>query len=187
MPDPDIRGEQEDIFLAEDLDRTATILAYTASTQATDGGPHVGTAALGENPRPWLFQYPGILRQLPDLAEKSAGVGLITTAPEVDGVVRRIPLVVNAQDKLYPSFALEMLRVATGNPSYQLSTKETGVEWVRLPEYPLINTDSRARVWTTWNTKFYRQSAAEYLREPLQGATFVIFGVTAEGLSLIHI
>ena len=183
MPDPDIRGYEEDFLLANDLSKTATILAYTASTQATEGGPHVGTAALGENPRPWLYQYPGILRQLPALAEQSAGVGLITTAPEVDGVVRRVPLVVNVGDKLYPSFALEMLRVATGNPSYQLSTKETGVEWVRLPEYPLITTDPRARVWTTWNTKFYRQSAAEYLRQPLQGATFVIFGVTAEGVA----
>ena len=183
MPDPDLRGMEEDYLLSYDLSQTPTILAYTASTQATEGGPHVGTAALGEDPRPWLYQYPGILRQLPVLAEQSAGVGLITTAPEVDGVVRRIPLVVNVEDKLYPSFALEMLRVATGNPSYQISTKETGVEWVRLPEYPLITTDPRARVWTTWNTKFYRQSAAEYLREPLQGATFVIFGVTAEGVA----
>ena len=183
MPDPDLRGMEEDYLLSYDLSQTPTILAYTASTQATEGGPHVGTAALGEDPRPWLFEYPGILRQLPVLAEQSAGVGLITTAPEVDGVVRRIPLVVNVEDKLYPSFALEMLRVATGNPSYQISTKETGVEWVRLPEYPLITTDPRARVWTTWNTKFYRQSAAEYLREPLQGATFVIFGVTAEGVA----
>ena len=183
MPDPDLRGMEEDYLLSYDLSQIPTILAYTASTQATEGGPHVGTAALGEDPRPWLYQYPGILRQLPVLAEQSAGVGLITTAPEVDGVVRRIPLVVNVEDKLYPSFALEMLRVATGNPSYQISTKETGVEWVRLPEYPLITTDPRARVWTTWNTKFYRQSAAEYLREPLQGATFVIFGVTAEGVA----
>ena len=183
MPDPDLRGMEEDYLLSYDLSQTPTILAYTASTQATEGGPHVGTAALGEDPRPWLYQYPGILRQLPVLAEQSAGVGLITTAPEVDGVVRRIPLVVNVEDKLYPSFALEMLRVATGNPSYQISTKATGVEWVRLPEYPLITTDPRARVWTTWNTKFYRQSAAEYLREPLQGATFVIFGVTAEGVA----
>ena len=183
MPDPDLRGDREDNIFAYDLSTTPTILAYTASTQATEGGPHVGTASLGENPREWLFQYPGILRQLPALAEQSAGVGLITTAPEVDGVVRRVPLAVNVDDKIYPAFALEMLRVATGNISYQLSTQETGVEWLRIPEYPLITTDSRARVWTTWNTKFYRQTAAEFLRSPLQGATFVIFGVTAEGVA----
>ena len=183
MPDPDIRGIDEDYSFRGDLEEVATVLAFTASTQATDGGPHVGTAALGENPRPWLFKYPGILRQLPVLAEVSEGVGLITTAPEVDGLVRRIPLVVNVQDNLYPTFALEMLRVGTGDLSYQIITKETGVEAIRIPSYPIINTDPYARVWTTWNTQFYRQSAADYLKEPIEGATFVIFGVTAEGVA----
>ena len=183
MPDPDIRGGEQDYMLKNDLEDRATVLAFTASTQATDGGPHVGTAALGEDPRPWLFEYPGILRQLPALAEVSEGVGLITTAPEVDGLVRRVPLVINVQDNLYPSFALEMLRVGTGDPSYQIITKETGVEAIRIPNYPVITTDSNARIWTTWNTQFYRQSAADFLKEPLEGATFVIFGVTAEGVA----
>jgi len=183
MPDPDIRGVDEDYSLRGDLEEVATVLAFTASTQATDGGPHVGTAALGEDPRPWLFEYPGILRQLPVLAEVSEGVGLITTAPEVDGLVRRVPLVVNVQNNLYPTFALEMLRVGTGDLSYQIITKETGVEAIRIPSYPVISTDSNARVWTTWNTQFYRQSAAEFLKQPLEGAVFVIFGVTAEGVA----
>ena len=183
MPDQDLRGIEEDYKLKNDLEEVATVLAFTASTQATEGGPHVGTAALGEDPRPWLYQYPGILRQTPVLAESAEGVGLITTAPEVDGLVRRVPLVVNVQDKLYPTFALEMLRVGTGDPSYQIITKETGVEAIRIPSYPVISTDARARVWTTWNTKFYKQSAAEYLKEPLEGAAFVIFGVTAEGVA----
>ena len=174
MPDPDLRGGEEDYSLRGDLEDVATVLAFTASTQATEGGPHVGTAALGEDPTPWLFEYPGILRQLPVLAEVSEGIGLITTAPEVDGLVRRVPLVVNVQDNLYPTFALEMLRVGTGDPSYQIITKETGVEAIRIPSYPVISTDANARVWTTWNTKFYRQSAAEYLKSPLQGATFCL-------------
>ena len=54
MPDPDLRGDREDNIFAYDLSTTPTILAYTASTQATEGGPHVGTASLGENPREWL-------------------------------------------------------------------------------------------------------------------------------------
>jgi len=183
MPDPDIRGVDEDYSFRGDLEEVPTVLAFTASTQATEGGPHVGTAALGDDPRPWLFEYPGILRQLPLLAEVSEGVGLITTAPEVDGLVRRVPLVVNVQDNLYPTFALEMLRVGTGDLSYQIITKETGVEAIRIPSYPVISTDPNARVWTTWNTQFYRQSAAEFLKEPLEGAVFVIFGVTAEGVA----
>ena len=183
MPDPDLRGPEEDAKFRNQLEERATVLAFTASTQATGGGPHVGTAALGEDPRPWLYKYPGILRQLPVLANASEGVGLITTAPEVDGLVRRVPLVVNVDDKLYPSFALELLRVGVGDPSYQIITNEAGVEAIRIPSYPVINTDPRARVWTTWNTTFHRQSAADFLKSPLQGATFIIFGVTAEGVA----
>ena len=182
MPDPDIRDQRNDFILRNSLQQRPGVLAYAASTQATDGGPHVGTGQIGEDPTQWLYNYPGILRQTPALAESAEGVGVITSAPEVDGVVRRLPVVVASQDKLYPSFALEMLRVGVGDPSYQIKTTETGVEWIRIPNYPNINTDANGRVWITSNVKFYRQSAAEFLREPMEGAAFVIFGVTAEGV-----
>ena len=182
MPDPDIRDRINDAELATAMSLRPTVLAYAASIQATEGGPHVGTAQIGESPLPWLFQYPGILRQTPSLAESAEGVGLVTSAPELDGVVRRIPLVVSSQDKLYPSFALEMLRVGVGDPSYQIMTKEAGIEWLRVPNYPTVTTDSNARVWITSNIDFYRQSAKEFLENPITGASFVIFGVTAEGV-----
>ena len=178
MPDPDIRGAVEDEYLSEILGIYPAVLAYTASNQATKVGPHVGTAQLGGDPSKWLLTYPGILRQ----QHSAAGVGLINSGPEVDGVVRRLPLVVGSGGKLFPSFALEMLRVGVGDPSYQIKTGETGVEWLRIPNFPVINTDSNARVWTTSNIKFHRQSAAEYLRQPMEGAAFVIAGVTAEGV-----
>ena len=182
MPDPDIRDRINDAELATAMSLRPTVLAYAASIQATEGGPHVGTAQIGESPLPWLFQYPGILRQTPSLAESAEGVGLVTSAPELDGVVRRVPLVVSSQDKLYPSFALEMLRVGVGDPSYQIMTKEAGIEWLRVPNYPTVTTDSNARVWITSNIDFYRQSAKEFLENPITGASFVIFGVTAEGV-----
>ena len=178
MPDPDIRGAVEDEYLAEILTIYPAVLAYTASNQATQVGPHVGTAQLGGDPSEWLLTYPGILRQ----QHNAEGVGLINSSPEIDGIVRRVPLVVGSNDKLFPSFALEMLRVGVGDPSYQIKTEETGVEWLRIPNFPTIKTDSNARVWITNNIKFYRQSAAEFLRQPIEGAAFVIAGVTAEGV-----
>ena len=178
MPDPDLRGAGEDVALAEALLTNPAVLAYTASNQATQVGPHVGTAQLGGDPQEWLYQYPGILRQ----EHSAVGVGLINSSPELDGVVRRLPLVVGSGGKLFPSFALEMLRVGVGDPSYQISTKETGIEWLRIPNYPVINTDSNSRIWITSNINFHRQSAAEYIQQPMEGAAFVIFGVTAEGV-----
>ena len=182
MPDPDLRDPSNDYKLAAAMYDKPTVLAYVASTQATESGPHVGTAQLGENPLPWLLNYPGILRQLSILQLNAEGVGLINSSPEIDGVVRRMPVVVGSGDKLYPSFPLEMLRVAVGDPSYQIKTNETGVEWLRIPNYPVVNTDANGRVWVQQNVKFYRQTAAEYMENPIP-APFVIFGVTAEGVT----
>ena len=182
MPDPDLRGEVHDVRLAKALQSIPSVLAYTASTQATEGGPHVGTAQLGGDPHLWLYRYPGILRQLPLLSAVAEGKGLVNSSAEIDGVVRRVPLVVGSQGKIYPSFALEMLRVGVGDPSYQIKTTDGGIEWVRVPRYPQMYTDPNGRVWLNYNTKFYRQSAAEYMENPIE-APFVIFGVTAEGIT----
>ena len=177
FPDKDIHGKDEEFQSA--LNQFPTVLSFIASTQASEGGPHVGTAQLGGgNPTEWLYQYPGIIRS----ALKSEGIGLISTHPELDGVVRRIPLVISVADRIYPSFALEMLRLGTGDPSYQVKTEETGVEWIRLPQYNIIKTSQNGTIWVNWNTKFYRQTALEYMENPIP-APFVIFGVTAEGVA----
>ena len=182
MPNPDLRGKDYDDYFAMRMQYKPTVLASAASTQVTGINPHVGTAQLGEDPTPWLFKYPGILPTAPVLEEKAQGLGLVTATPEIDGVTRRIPLVVNVESKLYPSFALELLRVAIGDPSYQIKTEEQGLAWVRVPSYPLMNTDANGRIWLNWNTKFYKQTGLEFLENPID-APFVIFGTTAEGIT----
>ena len=182
MPNPDIRGKEYDDYFAMRMKYQPTVLATAASTQVSSEGPHVGTAQLGEDPTPWLYEYPGILLTESTLKANASGIGIVTATPEIDGVTRRIPLVVNAQSKLYPSFALELLRVAVADPSYQLKTTEEGVTWVRVPSYPLMNTDANGRIFLNWNTNFYKQTGLEFINNPIE-APFVIFGTTAEGIT----
>ena len=182
MPNPDLRGKDQDAYFAMRMQYIPTVLASAASTKVTGTNPHVGTAQLGGDPLPWLFEYPGILRTESTLESKTRGLGLITATPEIDGVTRRVPLVLNVQSKLYPSFALELLRVAVNDPSYQLKTTDEGVQWVRIPNYPLMNTDANGRIFLNWNTKFYKQTGLEFLKNPIE-APFVIFGTTAEGIT----
>ena len=182
MPDPDLRNPDNDTELAMTMIYKPTVLASAVTNQSDKPSAFVGTAQLGEDPLPWLYQYPGILRTESMLATSAKGLGIVTATPEIDGVTRRMPLVVNVQSKLYPNFALELLRLGVGDPSYQIKTEEQGIVWVRIPNYPNINTDQNGRVFLNWNTKFYRQTAAEFMKEPIP-APFVIFGVTAEGIS----
>jgi adenylate cyclase len=182
MPNKDLRGKDYDEYFAMRMQYKPTVLASAASTQVTGINPHVGTAQLGEDPTPWLFQYPGILPTESTLESKAKGLGLVTATPEIDGVTRRIPLVVNVESKLFPTFALELLRVAVGDPSYQLKTTPEGIDWVRIPNYPLMNTDANGRIYLNWNTKFYKQTGLEFIENPID-APFVIFGTTAEGIT----
>ena len=41
----------------------------------------------------------------------------LNTVPEIDGVVRRLPLLMRIGDDIYPSIAIETIRVAVGEPS----------------------------------------------------------------------
>ena len=49
MPDPDLRDPRNDFILQNTLIDVPSVLAYAASTQASEGGPHVGTAQIGED------------------------------------------------------------------------------------------------------------------------------------------
>jgi len=95
-------------------------------------------------------------------------------------VVRRMPLLVNIASGLYPSIPLETIRVAAGDPSYQVKTNEGGVEAVRIPAFPAISTDERGRIWLAWNTKFDTLEATEI--DSRVKDKIVILGLTIEGV-----
>ena len=140
-----------------------------------------GFAAIGPvNPSSYVYRWPGGLRPISKLAESASGVGVLATIPELDGVVRRVPLLVNIAGGMYPSLPLETLRVAAGDPSYQIKTGDSGPEFVRIPAYPPIATDERGRVWSTWNTKFEQVEATE-IDDRVKGKV-VVLGLTIEGV-----
>jgi adenylate cyclase len=166
--------------LTKSLD--GVVIAQTPTTQ--DIPPDAvrrGFAAIGPvNPTEYVFRWRGGLRPLREHAEVAGGVGVVATIGEVDGVVRRIPLLVNIAGSLYPSIPLETIRVAAGDPSYQIKTSEIGPEFVRVPAFAPIQTDERGRIWTTWNTKFERIEATE-IDKRVDGK-IVILGISIEGV-----
>ena len=158
-----------------------TVIAQTGTAQKRTSNPVPrGVAKIG-NPLPHLFEWNGMVGPLPKLAECAGGVGVINTAPEIDGVVRRVPLLMKIGEEVYPSMAIETIRVAVGDPSYQVKADEAGIIAMRVPAYATINTDTNARVWVRWNKEFHTMSAAAPDFTPLAGTT-VIIAMTAEGL-----
>ena len=113
--------------------------------------------------------------------DNAEGVGVVNTTPEIDGVVRRVPLLMRIGEDTYPALAIEVIRVATGAPSYQVKEAGAGIEAIRVPGYPIIKTDPNGQIWLRWNKQFETISAASDDLSIVAGRT-VIIGSTAEGI-----
>ena len=163
-----------DAEFAESMAEIPTFLSAvaTADTDRQDGW-QIGVATLGEVHES-AINYPGILPNVPILQAAATGTGVVNTAPEVDGLVRRVPMVVRVGESLYPALGLDVLRGLAGDPSYQVRGSESGIQSVRVPSFDTINTDAAGRVWIDWATSFSQ--------EPLNG-TIIFVGVTAAGIS----
>ena len=124
---------------------------------------------------------PGITANVPNIENAAVGSGIINTFPEIDGVVRRAPLVLESGGILYPNVTMEVLRVLAGDPSFQIKLSPLGVDKLRIPQYGVLQTDGLGRVWLDWSQGFSSHSAAELPDDFAGGIVFV--GPTAAGIT----
>ena len=108
--------------------------------------PETAFATVGPDPSPYLIAFPYILRNLPKLEQAAVGHGLISISTERDGMVRRVPIVMQAEDKIVPALTLDLLRVATGSSTIMIRTDESGIQSVAVPGLELP-TDRNGRIW----------------------------------------
>ena len=176
--DPDRFGK--DAALARILKKTPTVIGQIPSNDKSNSGVVRGVASVGSDWKPWVYRYPGVVGPIPEIAKSANAVGMMVIAPEKDGVVRRMPLVVAVGEKLYPSISMEILRIAAGDISFQMKTGIAGVEKLRIPKYKMIDTDANGNIWLDfkWKTPVYA------LHEKLPDLTgkIVILSMTASGL-----
>ena len=179
--DPDRGGK--DTFFADMLKQTPTIIGQIPTNDSSTSGVARGVAAIGADWKPWVYRYSGAVGPILEFAINANAVGMMIVAPEADGVVRRMPLVVSIAGVLYPSMSMEILRMAAGDISFQMKTGPGGVEKLRIPKYKMIDTDANGNIWLDfqWRTKTY--PLHEEL--PHHGGVrkkIVILSMTASGL-----
>jgi adenylate cyclase len=179
MPETDRTGGDD--ILGQTLKQYPVVLASQPSDK-TKNTPRVpGSAVLNPEYLDQIITYPGLIANVPKLENAATGIGIVNTLPEVDGVNRRIPLVVTVDNKLYPSIAMEALRVAAGDTTFQVKLFEGGVEKLRIPKFGPIATDTLGRIWIDWSQESHAVSAVD-LPTDLAGA-IVIVGPTAAGIA----
>ena len=178
MPEADRLGG--DLALADTIKDRPVILANTPAQKTKNKPRQPGSAIIGADYMDMIISYPGVIANIPVLENNAAGIGTTNTLPEVDGVNRRMPLVATIDGKIYPTLALETLRVASGDSTIQVKLNENGVEKMRIPKIGPIATDSLGRVWIDWSQQSKSVSAVELPKD--FGGAIVIVGTSAAGL-----
>ena len=179
MPERDRSGE--DALLAKTIAKYPVILANIPAEKTKNNPKVPGAVIIGSEFEDTIVKYPGLIANVPELETNAVGVGSVNTMPEIDGVNRRAPLVSTVDGKIYPSLAMEVLRVAAGDSTVQIKLNENGVEKMRIPSFGPITTDSLGRVWIDWSQKGKQVSLAN-LPEDFNSA-MVIVGPTAAGIA----
>ena len=183
LPERDRFGQ--DSKLVDLMKEVPLILPHVAvNDQITDSVTQVfrpGVSVIGGDSKNTGVKYVSIQPNYESYNKVAAGIGVVNTLPEIDGVTRRVPMVVNVNGELYPSISLETLRVASGDPSFQIRVNEIGIEAVRIPKFGKISTDQLGRIWVDWSSRPMEHSASK-LPEDFKGG-IVIVGLTAKGLN----
>jgi len=146
--------------------------------------PRIGTATFGDrDAEDFRPELEGMLFAQPVIHDNSFGYGTISSAQDVDGIIRRQPLLENFDGRLYPAFALDILRIAAGDSSYQISTDDYGIQFVRIPKFKPITTDVNGNVTIAYWNKFQRYSFTEL--DTIPEGSIIIVGATFEGSNVV--
>lgn len=182
MPDRDRFGH--DSALATIVSELPVVLPQTATNDPIKTNTQAfrpGVSVIGDTGQQFTVDYENIQPNVKEINDVASGAGVVNTFPEIDGVVRRVPMLVSSKGLLYPSISLETLRVASGDPSFQVKVSELGVEAVRIPKFGKITTDAFSRIWVDWSHRPSHYSVID-LPSDLTGK-IVIVGLSARGLN----
>ena len=182
FPEED-RFQGDEVF-ASWIKNNWVVLAQDArSNGRSTTAPFVGTATKGfGDPYDFAYKYKGLVTNIWKLESQAAGVGLVNGSQEVDNITRRLPLISQVNNQLYPSFPLEILRVKEMSKSYAMHVEEDGIRDIFIPPYTPIKTEYNGSIWLNTNYTFEEHTYGVGKLPDLRAKT-VIIGLTASGLS----
>ena len=156
-----------------------------------------GFAFTGADPAEYLPHHPSVTGNLPMLQQAASGLGVLTVPVDTDGVVRRMALLVGVNGTVYPSLAVEALRVGQGARSIVArgadAHAETGSGVGALDGLKVghltVPTDARGEMWLHYSEGAPGRSipAWRVLQDDADlfgqvAGNVVLIGTTASGL-----
>ena len=146
------------------------------------------TAELAGDRLPYVPVMAGVEGNIARFSRAGDVSGFFNFFPDVDGMVRRVPMLAELNGLIYPSLDLQTLRVALGWPSLTAQIGPAGVESVRLGKQEIRTDASGGMLLNHYGPArtFRYVSAADVLAGKADMSVFrdaiVLVGVTAVGI-----
>ena len=179
MSETDRSGE--DVLLAATMQQLPVIVNMLGAEDNKNTPINPGASIINSDYMYLIPSVPGIIANVPDIENSAVGSGIVNTFPEIDGVTRRAPLLLESGGTLYPNVTMEVLRVMAGDPSFQVKLSPMGVDKLRIPQFGMLQTSPTGEVWIDWSQQYQSYSAADLPDDFAGGIVFV--GPTAAGLT----
>ena len=148
-----------DSQFAQTVASTPTILGYQFELADKDfinkEAPSIQTIIIEKNKKlgnEYLLKARGTILNIPIIQDNSYSSGFFNNIPDESGIIRSVPLIISYNDVIYPSLALETLRIALNTNKIYINYDDNGVENLQLDDY-FIPTDRHGRILVNFRGK----------------------------------
>ena len=172
----------KDEILKEVITNSKVIGTQSASLKGKGDLVTRGFAIVGNTEEQWFYRYQNGIGSISEISKTAQGMGMITTVPELDGVTRKIPLVLMVGDKFYPSLPLEIARVIHGAKNYRAKVTEAGLSSIYINKNFSVEPDKRGELWIDWSWTWPIKSWKEESWGDLTGK-IAILAINVEGIT----
>ena len=93
--------------------------------------PKLKIITKGENAKNFLYSYKNKIISLEEINNAASGIGAISLIPNIDGIIRNIPLLYNIDNQIWPSLALEAIRIATNQKNLLVQSDKSGISVIK--------------------------------------------------------
>jgi adenylate cyclase len=185
--------DESDAALARTLREGRVVLGYA---MRFDGAPDAGSCApppLGlsiaqaEGSDDPVFRAAGAICSLPELTAAAGAQGFLNAAPDSDGILRRVPLLVRLGESTYPSLALATVAAMSGTKNVALRVQNGNANTLAIDGHD-VPLDGRSNLLVRYRGKkhaFRYVSAADVMQNRVPANAFtdtlVMVGTTALG------
>jgi adenylate cyclase len=183
-----------DEAMAQAIAASKVVLGFSLIQQANNIQPILksGISIAGSSPETQVLDYQGAVKNLDLFEQVAAGNGSFNIIPEIDSIIRRMPLVFYSNGHYYPSLVLELLRVSQGVSGIIIKTKPTGhnksvIESIKVGNI-VIPTDATGNLLIYYTPEIEKRTipAWQVLQNQLVAnelsGNIVLIGTSAAGL-----